>query len=125
MKFALGLLAVLLAVSGALALFLLAVGNSKAKAARYNAYPRLKKAYDHYAAHGEITNSAPNPVGRVFPFTNTVRIRDVNYPCILAVQWEHFSCATGTVVAITRDGKTAVWLEPGRATRAVPMPARF
>lgn len=125
MKLACRLLAVLVALLGLFGLFLLAVENSKAKTARYGAYPSLKKAYDHYAAFGEITNSAPNPVGRVFPFTNTVRIRDVNYPCILAVQWEHFSCATGTVVAITTDGKTAVWLEPGKPTKAVPMPARF
>ena len=89
------------------------------KAARNVACARLAIACRYYLDHGEITNSAGH-LGQVFPYTNIIAINNTNYQCMLGMAW-YWRCPTGTIVAATSDGKQAIWIEPGRPLRIVPM----
>jgi len=72
------------------------------RAAQYNAYVTLKKAYQHLMQYGAVTNPSPT-VAQVFPYTNRLSIQGTNYDCVLGLKWAPLS-STDIVMAVTGNG---------------------
>lgn len=64
-------------------------GRAMQRAAMYNASFYLERAYADYERTGAVPRSEPHAQLRLF--TNTVVVANVNYRCVLALDWRYFS----------------------------------
>lgn len=80
------------------------------RAAKYNAYVTLTKAYQDMMKYGVVTNSLPAGA-QVYPYTNRFSIQGTNYDCVLGLTWPTLPTFSSneTVMAITGNG-TVIWL---------------
>ena len=86
------------------------------RAAKYNAYVTLTKAYQDMIKYGVATNSLPAGP-QMYPYTNRFSIQGTNYDCVLGLTWPAFS-SNETVMAITGNG-TVIWLEERDAPQLI------
>jgi len=86
------------------------------RAAQYNAYVYLKKAYEHLMQYGVVTNPSPT-VAQVLPYTNRFSIQGTNYDCVLGLKWKPLS-RTDIVMVVTRNG-SVIYLDGQEAPRFI------
>lgn len=111
----LGICLLLAATIAAILYFGIPAGGVK-RSAQINAYYHLQVAHQRFVKSGELVSSA----NKVFVFTNTFKIRNQDYQCIMAMEWPH-GCPEGTLVAATGNG-TTLWLEPGKSPKVISFP---
>lgn len=81
-------------------------GQAMRRAAMYDARLYLERAYADYERTGAVPRSEPHAQLRLF--TNTVVVADVNYRCVLALDWRCFG-SDGFLVVSTNGA--ILWID--------------